>query len=44
MTVDDMPSLASLIARGLHGNDSSSQLAAEVTAFRHRFRALQFVN
>ncbi len=44
MTVDDMPALASLVARGLRGNEHSEQLAAEVTAFRQRFRALHFVN
>jgi glycine hydroxymethyltransferase len=43
MTVDDMPPLASLIARGLRGHDSPHQLAAEVTAFRRRFRELHFV-
>ncbi len=44
MTVDDMPALASLVARGLRGNGAGEQLAAEVTAFRRRFRALHFVN
>jgi glycine hydroxymethyltransferase len=44
MTVDDMPALASLVARGLRGNQSADQLAAEVTAFRQQFRALHFVN
>jgi glycine hydroxymethyltransferase len=44
MTVDDMPALASLIARGLRGNESGAQVAADVTAFRARFRTLHFVN
>jgi glycine hydroxymethyltransferase len=44
MTVADMPALAALIARGLRGNDSSEQVAADVTAFRHRFRGLHFIN
>jgi glycine hydroxymethyltransferase len=44
MTVDDMPALASLVARGLRGNDTGEALAAEVTAFRQRFRELHFVN
>jgi glycine hydroxymethyltransferase len=44
MTVADMPELAALIARGLHGNEPPAQLAAEVTAFRQRFRDLHFMN
>ncbi len=44
MTVDDMPALASLVARGLRGNDPVAHLAAEVTAFRQRFRTLHYVN
>jgi glycine hydroxymethyltransferase len=44
MTVDDMPALASLVARGLRGNDPSGRLAEDVTAFRRRFRELHFVN
>ena len=44
MTVDDMPALAALIARGLRGNESGAQVAADVTAFRARFRELHFVN
>jgi glycine hydroxymethyltransferase len=40
MTVDDMPALAALVARGLRGNAGS----AEVTAFRQRFRTLHFIN
>jgi glycine hydroxymethyltransferase len=43
MTVADMPALASLIARGLRGNDSGGQVAADVTAFRHRFRELHYI-
>jgi glycine hydroxymethyltransferase len=44
MAPDDMPELASLIARGLRGNGPGDQLAAEVTAFRGRFRDLHFMN
>ena len=44
MTVEDMPALASLVARGLRGNESGEQVAADVTAFRHRFRELHFIN
>jgi glycine hydroxymethyltransferase len=44
MTASDMPELAALIARGLRGNESSERLAADVTAFRRRFRELHFVN
>jgi glycine hydroxymethyltransferase len=43
MNVDDMPRLASLVARGLRGNDPDGDLAAEVTAFRQKFRDLHFV-
>jgi glycine hydroxymethyltransferase len=43
MTVDDMPALASLVARGLRGNDPGGSLAAEVTQFRQKFRDLHFV-
>jgi glycine hydroxymethyltransferase len=44
MTVDDMPELAALIVRGLRGNESGAQVAADVTAFRNRFRDLHFIN
>jgi glycine hydroxymethyltransferase len=44
MTVQDMPALASLIARSLRGNESSDEMAAEVSAFRHRFRNLHFID
>jgi glycine hydroxymethyltransferase len=44
MTVDDMPALAALIARSLRGNQSAEQMAADVTAFRRRFRDLHFIN
>jgi glycine hydroxymethyltransferase len=44
MTEADMPALASLVARGLRGNDSGEQLGAQVTAFRQRFRDLHYVN
>lgn len=43
MTVDDMPELAGLIARGLMGNEPPEQVAADVTAFRQRFRRLHFL-
>jgi glycine hydroxymethyltransferase len=44
MTEHDMPELASLIARGLRGNDASDEVAADVTEFRRRFKKLHFVN
>jgi glycine hydroxymethyltransferase len=44
MTVDDMPALAALVARGLRGDDAGGRLAAEVTAFRRQFRRLHYVN
>jgi glycine hydroxymethyltransferase len=44
MTVDDMPALAALIARGLQGNDGGEQVAADATAFRQRFRELHYIN
>jgi len=44
MTVDDMPALASLVARALRGKDSGDRTAADVTAFRQRFRELHFIN
>ncbi len=43
MTVTDMPDLAALIARGLQGNERGDQVAADVTAFRRRFRSLHFI-
>ncbi len=43
MTEADMPELAGLIARGLMGNDAPEAVAADVTAFRHRFAALHFM-
>lgn len=42
MTVDDMPALASLIHRGLTGNDADV-IAAETTEMRGRFKELHFV-
>ena len=42
MTADDMPRLASLIARGLSSNDPES-LAAEVRSWRETFDGLCFV-
>lgn len=42
MTVDDMPTLAKLIHRGLTGNDPAA-VATEATALRGRFKTLQFV-
>ncbi len=44
MTVDDMPELAALIARGLRGNEPVEAVAADVTAFRRRFDKLHFIN
>lgn len=44
MTVDDMPELAGLIARGLRGNEAPEAVAPDVTAFRRRFDRLRFVN
>ncbi|MEM7268008.1 MAG: aminotransferase class I/II-fold pyridoxal phosphate-dependent enzyme [Pseudomonadota bacterium] len=41
MTVEDMPRLARLIARGLLGNDLA-KLAAEVAAWRQAFRSVHF--
>ncbi|MBL8699060.1 MAG: DegT/DnrJ/EryC1/StrS family aminotransferase [Alphaproteobacteria bacterium] len=43
MTAADMPALAQLIARGLIGNEAPESVAADVTAFRRRFRALHFI-
>ena len=42
MKTGDMPELASLIARGLHSDDLPA-VAADVTAFRSRFKTLHFV-
>jgi glycine hydroxymethyltransferase len=44
MTVEDMPALASLVARGLRGIESGERVAADVAAFRRRFRELHFIN
>jgi glycine hydroxymethyltransferase len=44
MTAADMPALATLIARGLQGNANSETVAADVTAFRQRFRRLHFID
>jgi glycine hydroxymethyltransferase len=43
MTEDDMPELAALIARALIGNEDETSVAADVTAFRQRFRKLHYV-
>jgi glycine hydroxymethyltransferase len=43
MTAADMPELAALIARGLTGNEAPEAVAADVTAFRHRFDRLHFI-
>ena len=43
MTQDHMPELASLIARALIGNEDEANIAADVTAFRRRFRKLHYV-
>lgn len=44
MTQEDMPELAGLVARALLGNEPAETVAAEVTAFRSRFRRLRFVD
>jgi glycine hydroxymethyltransferase len=44
MTEGDMPELAGLIVRGLATNRAGDRLAAEVSAFRQRFRTLHFIN
>jgi glycine hydroxymethyltransferase len=44
MTASDMPDLAALLARGLRGEEPSERVAADVTAFRRRFREVHFVN
>ena len=43
MGPDDMPELASLIARGLMGNDVPETVAADTTRFRQRFTKLHFM-
>jgi glycine hydroxymethyltransferase len=43
MGPDDMPELATLIARALIGNEHEESVAADVTAFRQRFRTLHYV-
>ncbi len=43
MGPDDMPELASLIARGLAGNDAPETVAADTTKFRQRFTKLHFM-
>ncbi|MFI4997825.1 MAG: serine hydroxymethyltransferase [Hyphomicrobiales bacterium] len=43
MTQDHMPELASLIARALIGNEDEAGIAADVSAFRRRFRKLHYV-
>ena len=43
MGPDDMPELASLIARGLMGNDAPETVAADTTRFRQRFTKLHFM-
>jgi len=42
MTADDMPALASFIARGLDPSAELSTLAAEVTAWRRQFSGVHF--
>ena len=44
MTVDDMPELAALIARGLRGDEPEGRVAADVSAFRRRFNRLHFIS
>ncbi|MFI5012570.1 MAG: serine hydroxymethyltransferase [Hyphomicrobiales bacterium] len=43
MTAEHMPELAALIARALIGNEDEAGVAADVTAFRKRFRKLHYV-
>jgi glycine hydroxymethyltransferase len=43
MRPEHMPELAALIARALIGNEDEAAVAAEVTAFRQRFRKLHHV-
>jgi glycine hydroxymethyltransferase len=43
MGPDDMPELAAFIARALIGNEDEASIAADVTAFRGRFRNLHYV-
>jgi glycine hydroxymethyltransferase len=43
MRPDHMPELATLIARALIGNEDEASVAADVTAFRQRFRTLHYV-
>ena len=43
MGPEDMPELASLIARGLMGNDAPETVAADTTRFRQRFTKLHFM-
>ena len=43
MTPEDMPELASLIARALRGNEQPEDLAPAVTAFRQRFTGLHYM-
>jgi glycine hydroxymethyltransferase len=43
MRPEHMPELAALIARALIGNEDEATVAADVTAFRHRFRKLHYV-
>ncbi|WP_296745962.1 aminotransferase class I/II-fold pyridoxal phosphate-dependent enzyme [Mesorhizobium sp.] len=44
MTEKDMPELASLIARGLRGNDAAEDVARDVSQFRRKFTTLHFVS
>lgn len=44
MGPEHMGDLARLVARALVGNAAPDTVAADVTAFRRRFRTLQFVN
>ncbi len=43
MGPNDMPELASLIARGLNGNDAPETVAADTTRFRQQFNKLHFM-
>lgn len=43
MGARDMPELARLIARALAGNEAPEEVAADVSAFRGRFRRLHYI-
>jgi glycine hydroxymethyltransferase len=43
MGPEHMPELAALIQRALVGNEDEARIAADVTAFRRRFRQLHYM-